>query len=392
MHGLLLIQIFSIAVFFKFINAKNKGLTPHLGKLTDGRSASTLLPWTLDDPAKLVKLQHKNRSPPEPHPPATGALAGREGVYYYPAKVNGARSRDPLTPLRLLEARMGNSERQKVTEGWSPSDLRGLLSFYEDKSKLNRSPAFHSLLAKTMHSGSSIYPPDNHELQLQLSDAHRAARRGEGVPSSGLDPEENRPSKSTRHRASDTLINGINSPSETSRRIMSLLYHFNILREDHNKQLCSVECRKEKNEREFYCNSDFAINGIVHDIATLDKGLQMVTLLVDSDGFYRMGRLYVTPDGFFFKVHILVIDTFNCRRLCPDLKFGGRYIMMGLIYHRRYPLPMWVQERASGRLKPGDGLVKSSSYVRRFNKKRDHKVQLLRDGHCGSSFLGSQQK
>ncbi|XP_078081904.1 UPF0450 protein C17orf58 homolog [Mustelus asterias] len=105
-----------------------------------------------------------------------------------------------------------------------------------------------------------------------------------------------------------------------------------------------------------------------------------------------MSRLYVTPDGFFFKVHILVVDTFNCRRSCPDLKFGGRYIMMGLIYHRRYSLPTWVQERVSGRLKPGDGLVRSSSYVRRYNKKRDQRVQLVRDEKCGGAFLRSWQK
>uniref|UniRef100_A0A4W3K9D0 CQ058 protein n=1 Tax=Callorhinchus milii TaxID=7868 RepID=A0A4W3K9D0_CALMI len=120
--------------------------------------------------------------------------------------------------------------------------------------------------------------------------------------------------------------------------------------------------------------------------------MRLVTVLVDSDGFYRTSRLYVTPDGFFFKAHVLVVDTFNCKRPCPDLKFGARYIMMGQIYHRRYSLPAWVQERVTGRLKPGDGLVKSSSYVKRYNRKREQKLQAAQDGKCGGSFPGISGK
>ncbi|XP_051889277.1 UPF0450 protein C17orf58 homolog [Pristis pectinata] len=395
MNGLLLIQVFSLVVFFKIINAKNKDLPPHVGRMTKSTAPSTGISRTPHPSVNLTKLPHENRGQRESNPPTTEAFTGRDGAYSQPGKARGERShgRLRLTPPRFFEAGNGEGPRGRVKTGvhperragWPPGDFPDLLiSFHQDKSKLNRSPTYHTLLAKSMRPDSSVYPSHSRE-GSQLSDTRGVTRRGERVPSSGVDPEENRPRKSTRHRARDT-INGISSPSEAGRRTLSLFYHFNVLREDYNKQLCSVECRKEKNEREFYCSSDFAINGIVHDIITLDKGLQMVTLLVDSHGFYRMGRLYVTPDGFFFKVHILVVDTFNCRRLCPDLKFGGRYIMMGLIYHRRYPLPMWVQERVSGRLKPGDGLVKSSSYVRRFNKKRDQKVQLLRDGNCGTTF------
>ncbi|XP_062886895.1 UPF0450 protein C17orf58 homolog [Mobula hypostoma] len=408
MNGLLLIQVFSLVIFLKIINAKNKDLSPPVGKLMESGALSKAISRTPHPSVNLTQLLHRSRGNPDSNRPATAALMGRVADISQPATAPGGSShgRLRLTVPRVVIAANGNSERQtsrvmvggypEKREGWSPSDFQGLLSsFYHDKSKLNRSPAYHSLLSKSQQPNSSVYRFHSYggsQLYRQFTDTHSGTREGEASPSSGQDAEENRPRKSTRHRTRDTLMNSINSPSESSRRASSLLYHFNLLREDYEKPMCSVECRKEKNEREFYCSSDFAINGIVHDIVILDKRLQMVTLLVDSDGFYRMGRLYITPDGFFFKVHILVVDTFNCKRLCPDLKFGGRYIMMGLIYHRRYPLPTWVQERVIGRLKPGDGLVKSSSYVRRFNKKRDQKVQLLNDRICETPFQGSQQK
>ncbi|XP_015225010.1 PREDICTED: UPF0450 protein C17orf58 homolog [Cyprinodon variegatus] len=82
------------------------------------------------------------------------------------------------------------------------------------------------------------------------------------------------------------------------------------------------ECRKEKDEREYYCYSEFAVNGIVHDIDVLRKGVRLITLMVSADGFYKMSRLYVTPDSFFFKVRLLVLDTYKCSKPCPDLKLG----------------------------------------------------------------------
>ncbi|XP_067914821.1 UPF0450 protein C17orf58 homolog [Heterodontus francisci] len=411
MNGMLLIQVFSIVGFAKNINAKNKELTLQVGRMTGRRSSSTGLPKMLDPSVNLTKLPHKNRSRPESTLSALDAFFEREGApdQQYRMKNENLQVEGKLRPLGFFEKnskRNESTERQihkatakerpEMHERWQLSDLPGLMSsFYPDKSKLNRSPTYYSLLAKSMQSSSSMYPVHNYQgarLYHQISNTHRVTKQGERATTYNLDPEENRPRKTIQYKTSDTLKHGINSSSVTNHRTKSLLYHFNILREDYNKELCSIECRKEKNEKEFYCNSEFAISGIVHDIETLGKGLRLVTLLVDSNGFYRMSRLYVTPDGFFFKVHILVVDTFNCRRLCPVLKFGGRYIMMGLIYHRRYSLPTWVQERVSGRLKPGDGLVRSSSYVRRFNRKRDQRVQLVRDGNCGGAFLRAQQK
>jgi len=54
----------------------------------------------------------------------------------------------------------------------------------------------------------------------------------------------------------------------------------------------------------------------------LGNGVHLITLLVNSDGLYKMSRLYITPDGFFFRVHILVVDALNCSKPCPDFKLG----------------------------------------------------------------------
>uniref|UniRef100_A0A8C0LT17 Uncharacterized protein n=1 Tax=Canis lupus dingo TaxID=286419 RepID=A0A8C0LT17_CANLU len=55
---------------------------------------------------------------------------------------------------------------------------------------------------------------------------------------------------------------------------------------------------------------------------------------------------------------------------------GSRYIVMGHIYHKRRQLPTALLQVLRGRLRPGDGLLRSSSsYVKRFNRKRDGQVQ-----------------
>ncbi|XP_049494145.1 UPF0450 protein C17orf58 homolog [Panthera uncia] len=139
---------------------------------------------------------------------------------------------------------------------------------------------------------------------------------------------------------------------------------------------CERACRTDLDERESYCASEFAVNGIVHDVDVLGTGIRLVTLLVDRDGLYKMNRLYITPDGFFFRVHILALDSSNCNKPCPEFKPGSRYIVMGHIYHKRRQLPTALLQVLRGRLRPGDGLLRSSSsYVKRFNRKRDGQVQ-----------------
>lgn len=67
-----------------------------------------------------------------------------------------------------------------------------------------------------------------------------------------------------------------------------------------------------------------AVNGIVHDIEMVRKGIRLITLMVRSDGIYKMNRLYMTTDGFFFEVRLLVLDTYKCSKPCPDIKLGKR--------------------------------------------------------------------
>uniref|UniRef100_A0A3Q2GH03 Chromosome 17 open reading frame 58 n=1 Tax=Cyprinodon variegatus TaxID=28743 RepID=A0A3Q2GH03_CYPVA len=61
----------------------------------------------------------------------------------------------------------------------------------------------------------------------------------------------------------------------------------------------------------------------------------------------------------------------NCHLLCST---GARYIVMGQIFHRRRHLPSDLLTLVAGKLKPGDGLLRSSNYVKRFNKRRHQKA------------------
>ncbi|TNN47969.1 UPF0450 protein C17orf58 [Liparis tanakae] len=206
-------------------------------------------------------------------------------------------------------------------------------------------------------------------------------------PNRRLDPEENRPGKSSLYQSGLGVATRNNSrpPVVFNRRSSSLLYHFDILRRDSDfthDAFCMSECRKEKEEREYYCYSEFAVNGIVHDIEVLRKGIRLITLMVSSDGFYKMSRLYVTPDSFFFKVRLLVLDTYKCSKPCPDIKLGTRYIIMGQIYHRRRHLPSDLLNLLGGKLKPGDGLLRSNNYVKRFNKRRHQKALEATRSRC----------
>ncbi|XP_033985732.1 uncharacterized protein LOC117481906 [Trematomus bernacchii] len=199
-------------------------------------------------------------------------------------------------------------------------------------------------------------------------------------PNRRLDQEENRPGKSSLYQSGigASARNNSRPPVAFNRRSSSsLLYHFDILRRESDfphDAFCMSECRKEKDEREYYCYSEFAVNGIVHDIDVLRKGVRLVTLMVGSDGFYKMNRLYVTPDSFFFKVRLLVLDTYKCSKPCPDIKLGTRYIIMGQIYHRRRHLPSDLLNLLGSKLKPGDGLLRSNNYIKRFNKRKHQKA------------------
>ncbi|XP_069023388.1 UPF0450 protein C17orf58 homolog [Embiotoca jacksoni] len=227
------------------------------------------------------------------------------------------------------------------------------------------------------HPNSRPRPPPHTQPPAQPPQTAASPRRD--PPNRRLDPEENRPGKSSLYQSGIGAATRNNSrpPVLFNRRSSSLLYQFDVLRRESDfthDAFCMSECRKEKEERDYYCYSEFAVNGIVHDIDVLRKGIRLITLMVSSDGFYKMSRLYVTPDSFFFKVRLLVLDTYKCSKPCPDIKLGTRYIIMGQLYHRRRHLPNDLLNLLGSKLKPGDGLLRSNNYVKRFNKRRHQKA------------------
>ncbi|XP_075703015.1 UPF0450 protein C17orf58 homolog [Rhinoderma darwinii] len=203
-----------------------------------------------------------------------------------------------------------------------------------------------------------------------------------GVP----DHQSNRPGKKSPDQTIEPAHNTSKAAWTANRHPAGLLHHLYVFRKepDNSKdRTCLRECHKERDEREAYCHSDFAVNGIIHDVDTLSAGIRLLTVLVDSGGLYKMNRLYITPDGFFFTVTILLVDNPHCAKPCLHLKLGGRYIIMGQIYHKMMEFPSSVQRVISGRLRAGDGLVTSGrSFVRRFNRKKDRKVLAAAQSKC----------
>ncbi|XP_032858374.2 UPF0450 protein C17orf58 homolog isoform X2 [Tyto alba] len=258
------------------------------------------------------------------------------------------------------------------------SPMEGL-SASADFNQANRKQADRRLAeAANSVSAHLHHPASAYQKTTSLVEAHP-------LPDSGAleadDPNMldhfNRPGKIIPYNKHTDPFKTIARPSwVTNRQTSSLPHHFSVLKKDGDKEkACLTECRRDRDEVEAYCASEF-VNGIVYNMEKLGNGVHLVTLLVNSDGLYKMSRLYIAPDGFFFQVHILVVDTLNCSKPCPDFKLGSRYIVMGRIYHKRRQIPANLLQFLQGRLRPGDGLLRSSSsYVKRFNRKRNRKVQ-----------------
>ncbi|KFO92778.1 hypothetical protein N320_00855, partial [Buceros rhinoceros silvestris] len=89
----------------------------------------------------------------------------------------------------------------------------------------------------------------------------------------------NRPGKMIPYKHTDPLKK-ITRPSWVSnRQSPSLLYHVSALKKDADKEkVCLTECRKERDEAEAYCASEFAVNGIVYDMERLGNGVHLITL------------------------------------------------------------------------------------------------------------------
>ncbi|KAL2297789.1 hypothetical protein Nmel_016354, partial [Mimus melanotis] len=306
----------------------------------------------------------------QPKPPGIPSLASDK-------KKRGEPSLENSTGLRKhLGQQGGVLALHSPSQGDSPTP--------PDSGQANRqhtdrrlAKAANSVWAHTLHShpkGTSLLEahPFPHSATVESNDPntlHHFNRPGKAIPYKHPDP-----------------FTRIPKPSWVTNRWSPSSMDLGVLRKgcvpvvDGDKEkVCLSECRKEQDEVEAFCASEFAVNGIVYNLESLGNGVQWITFLVDSDGLYKMSRLYVTPDAAFFRVHILVVDTSNCSKPCPDFKLGSRYIVMGHIYHKRRQVPPELLPALRGRLRPGDGWVgSSSSYVRRFNRKRDLRVRAAR--------------
>ncbi|XP_053816253.1 UPF0450 protein C17orf58 homolog isoform X3 [Vidua chalybeata] len=111
---------------------------------------------------------------------------------------------------------------------------------------------------------------------------HHFNRAGKAIPFKQPDPSR-----------------GIPKPSWVTNRWSPSPMYLGVLRKDGDKEkVCLTECRKEKDEVEAFCASEFAVNGIVYNLESLGNGVQWITLLADSDGLYKMSRLQqVHRDG-----------------------------------------------------------------------------------------------
>nr|XP_061843823.1 UPF0450 protein C17orf58 homolog [Nerophis lumbriciformis] len=327
-------------------------------------------------------------------------LEKSQGTLVEPAQTNQSRLmvKEPSLAINeLLEksSRTSESKFHPLPSSVWPKHSHHLSSVLRHHNKSKKGGKMLEVSAdKSRGQATGLLPkPANRTVQLGLSppqptqseDHHNSRTRSAPAPGREpfgrrMDPEENRPGKAGLFQAGmavTPLRNNSRPAVSYNRRSSSLLQHFDVLRpesEATHDSFCMSECRKEKEEKEHLCYSQFAVNGVVHQLEVLRRGVRLVTLMVSSDGFYKSSRLYAAPDSFFFKVHLLVLDTFHCSKPCPDITLGSRYIAMGQIYHRRRHLPADLLTLLGGRLKAGDGILRSNNYVRRFNKRKHQKV------------------
>uniref|UniRef100_A0A1B8Y280 Uncharacterized protein n=1 Tax=Xenopus tropicalis TaxID=8364 RepID=A0A1B8Y280_XENTR len=70
--------------------------------------------------------------------------------------------------------------------------------------------------------------------------------------------------------------------------------------------------------------------------------------------------------------------------LCPRglPSYPPQYILMGQIYQKRMTLPAAMQHIVGGRFGAGDGIIRSSSYVQRYNRRRGRNVLAASHSKC----------
>ncbi|KFZ55071.1 hypothetical protein N321_04320, partial [Antrostomus carolinensis] len=161
-----------------------------------------------------------------------------------------------------------------LTEGASPAsfDFNHANRKHADR---RLAEAANSVSAHFHHAASS-----HQKMTMSLVEAHP-------FPDSGMvesdDPNRldhfNRPGKIITYKRPDPFKKIPNPSWVTNRQPFSLPYHFSALKKDADKEkACLTECRRERDEVEAYCTSEFAVNGIVYNVEGLGNGVHLITL------------------------------------------------------------------------------------------------------------------
>ncbi|KFQ81989.1 hypothetical protein N337_06911, partial [Phoenicopterus ruber ruber] len=162
---------------------------------------------------------------------------------------------------------------ESPTEGPSPASF--------DFNHANRKHADRRLAeAANSMSAPFHHPASSYQKMTSLVEAHPFLDSGavESDDPNMLD-HFNRPGKIIPYKRTDPFKK-ITKPSwVTNRQSSSLPYHFSALKKDGDKEkACLSECRKERDEVEAYCASEFAVNGIVYNMERLGNGVHLITL------------------------------------------------------------------------------------------------------------------
>ncbi|KFQ75137.1 hypothetical protein N335_00939, partial [Phaethon lepturus] len=204
---------------------------------------------------------------PQPKPPEIISLSSDKKKRAKPSLENS-------TGLRKRLVQYGGAlPLESPTEGPSPASF--------DFNHANRKHADRRL-AKAANSVSAHFrhAASSYQKMTSFVEAHPFPDSGAVESDDPNTPDHfNRPGKMIPYKRTDPFKK-ITKPSwVTNRQSSSLPYHFSALKKDADKEkACLTECRKERDEVEAYCASEFAVNGIVYNIERLGNGVRFITL------------------------------------------------------------------------------------------------------------------
>ncbi|KFP85449.1 hypothetical protein N311_03307, partial [Apaloderma vittatum] len=206
-------------------------------------------------------------NPQRPKPPEVVSPSSDKKKRTEPSLENSTGLRKQLSPYG------GALPLESPTEGPSPASSG---SNHANRKQADRrlAEAANSVSAH-FHRAASSY-----RKMTSLVEAHPFTDSGaaESDDSNMLD-HFNRAGKMISYKHADALTE-ITKPSwVTNRQPPGSPYRFGALERDADEEeACLSECRKERDEAEAYCASEFAVNGIVYNMEKLGNGVHLITL------------------------------------------------------------------------------------------------------------------